>query len=150
MGYIRDHLLTDEHIAYTTKLHWIIFAWPIVFLAVGLGALANQSGVGAVLILVGIIWGLINFIPYNSWEFGVTNRRILIAVHFFGLKSLEIMLSKVESVGVAQGFLGTIFGYGTLLVIGTGGTKEAFPRIADPQEFRKQVQEQIAAQERRT
>jgi hypothetical protein len=37
--------------------------------------------------------------------------------------------------------------YGTLIVSGTGGTKEPFKMIAKPFEFRKQVQEQIAIEQ---
>jgi hypothetical protein len=35
--------------------------------------------------------------------------------------------------------------YGTIVVTGTGGTKEPFKRIAAPLEFRKQVQSRIPA-----
>jgi hypothetical protein len=38
-----------------------------------------------------------------------------------------------------------MFGYGTVVVGGTGGTKEAFPLVTNPQEFRSKVQEQLAA-----
>ena len=37
-------------------------------------------------------------------------------------------------------------GYGTVVVGGTGGTKEAFPLVPGPQEFRTRVQEQLAVQ----
>jgi len=157
VGYISDNLIRGERVAYTTKLHWIIFGWPVVFLVCGIVAMANHSRVGGFLvsageflIAIGIVWGLIKFIRYTGAEFGVTNRRVLISVRVIGQRSLEIMLPKVEGIGVSQDLFGRIFGYGSIVVIGTGGTKEEFHTIAAPQEFRKQVQEQIAAQEQRT
>jgi hypothetical protein len=36
-----------------------------------------------------------------------------------------------------------MLGYGTVIVRGTGGTPETFIKIANPQDFRKNVQEQI-------
>jgi hypothetical protein len=36
-------------------------------------------------------------------------------------------------------------GYGTITVVGTGGTKEAFRLISNPLEFRRQVQASIVA-----
>jgi hypothetical protein len=42
------------------------------------------------------------------------------------------MLDKVESIGVDQGMLGRMFDYGTIVVSGSGGTKEGFPNIAAP------------------
>ena len=50
-------------------------------------------------------------------------------------------LSKIESVNIDQSILGRILGYGTIHIIGTGGTKEAFPQIQKPLEFRKKFQE---------
>ena len=39
--------------------------------------------------------------------------------------------------------MGRVMGYGTIVVIGTGGTSEPFHKIAHPLEFRNQVQQQI-------
>lgn len=45
-----------------------------------------------------------------------------------------------------QGILGRIFGYGTIIVTGTGGTKEPFRNIAAPLEFRRMVQQTVSSQ----
>jgi hypothetical protein len=45
---------------------------------------------------------------------------------------------------VEQGIIGRIFGFGSITVSGTGGVKNPFHKIADPLEFRKVAQEQIA------
>jgi hypothetical protein len=60
-------------------------------------------------------------------------------------RSLEIMLPKVESIGIEESFWGRLLGYGTVVVHGTGGTPEPFRKIAHPNQFRQQVQEQIDA-----
>ena len=44
-----------------------------------------------------------------------------------------------------KGIGGRMLGYGTSIVIGTGGTQEPVDRIARPLEFRRKVQEQIVA-----
>jgi hypothetical protein len=59
--------------------------------------------------------------------------------------SLETLLSKIESVAVEQSILGRTLDFGTIVISGTGGSKEPFHRIAEPMQFRRQVQEQIAA-----
>jgi uncharacterized membrane protein YdbT with pleckstrin-like domain len=59
-------------------------------------------------------------------------------------RTVEMMLSKIEGVGVDQTLFGRIGNYGTVIVSGTGGTKEVFDEIADPLEFRRQVQTQLA------
>jgi uncharacterized membrane protein YdbT with pleckstrin-like domain len=47
--------------------------------------------------------------------------------------------SKVESVDVDQSILGRIFGYGTVLVRGTGGSLEPLASISDPLTFRSYI-----------
>ncbi|HLB87563.1 MAG TPA: PH domain-containing protein [Terriglobales bacterium] len=78
-------------------------------------------------------------------EFGVTNKRVLAKVGTVSCRSMEILLTKVEGMSVNQGILGRILGYGAIVVNGTGGTKERFGMVAEPFDFRKRVQEQVAA-----
>src|SRR5262249_21932773 len=77
--------------------------------------------------------------------FAVTDKRVVIKVGWIRRRTLETMLSKVEGVGVDQSLTGRMLGYGSIEVTGTGGTREEFARIADPLEFRRQVQAAISA-----
>lgn len=146
MGYIEQNLIAGETVAYRTRLHWIIFLWPAVLLAIALFSfLGRDGGTGGLFLIVGLLWGLSSYINFTSSEFGVTNRRVLIKVGFIRRHSLELLLSKVEGIGVDQGIPGRIFGYGTIIVSGTGGTKEVFRGIPAPLEFRRMVQQQTAS-----
>ena len=49
--------------------------------------------------------------------------------------------SKIESVNVDQSVMGRILGYGSITIVGTGGTRETFHNISSPLEFRKAFQE---------
>ena len=51
-------------------------------------------------------------------------------------------LAKVENIQVDQSILGRWFGYGKIIVVGTGGTHEEFSFIDAPYDFRKAVQSQ--------
>lgn len=44
---------------------------------------------------------------------------------------------------MSETVLGRMLGYGTIVVIGTGGTPEPFHQVAHPLEFRSRVQQQI-------
>ncbi|MCH8814830.1 MAG: PH domain-containing protein [Chloroflexi bacterium] len=54
---------------------------------------------------------------------------------------LEMNVDKIESVNVKQTILGRILGYGTVTIIGTGGTSEPFTFISKPLDFRKAFQQ---------
>lgn len=90
--------------------------------------------------LPGLLSAVVNIL---TSEFGVSNKRVLMKTGFIARHSLETLLGKVESISVHQGLLGRLLGFGTIIIGGTGGSKEAFFAIRDPLEFRRQVQEQI-------
>jgi uncharacterized membrane protein YdbT with pleckstrin-like domain len=79
----------------------------------------------------------------NATEMVVTNRPVVIKTGLTSRKTIEMLLNKVESIEVSETSFGRMLGYGTIVVIGTGGTSELFHRIAHPLEFRSQVQQQI-------
>jgi len=108
--------------------------------------LTSRYAVAAwVLIPLGLFLLVFAFINYFSSEFGVTNKRVLIKTGFMGTHSFEMLLAKVEAIGVDQTLVQKIFNYGTIVISGTGGSKEKLPQIKGPFEFRRQVQQQIAA-----
>lgn len=75
-------------------------------------------------------------------EVAVSNKRVLIKRSLLSRRSIEVLLPKVESVGVDESLFGRTLGYGTVIVRGTGGTFETFQKIAHPNELRRQVQQQ--------
>ena len=162
MGYIENNLVPGETVLYKTRLHWIVLLGPLVaailLAAIGLvlcvtgyqtsGASALNSPmviVGAILLVVAVVLVGIGRVRQNSTEVALTSKRVLIKTGFVSRKSIEVLLSKVESIGVDESGMGRMLGYGGVIVRGTGGTFETFSRIAHPNEFRKQVQQQIGA-----
>ena len=150
MSYVDDQLLPGERVQYRAHLHKLIYAWPALF-AAGMMALAvwafssGTAWAGLLAIAAGFVPLLIAHIKYTSSEFAVTDKRVIIKVGWIRRRTLETMLGKVEGIGVEQGFIGRMLGFGTITVTGTGGTKEPFPKIARPLEFRRQVQGQVTA-----
>lgn len=144
--YIDENLAKDEKLIYETKLHWIIFAWSVFWLFIGLVSLAGgpaTHGASVGFFLLGIVLGLVNFQNRRSSEFALTDKRILIKVGVFSIKTLETQLNKISNISVNQGILGRILGYGSLLIASTGGVKETYTRIENPIEFKKKIQEHI-------
>jgi membrane protein YdbS with pleckstrin-like domain len=159
VGYLDQSLTSGEVVLYRTRLHWSVLFWPLaatVLLgaaAVGLfvaAARANAEGrpgpfvvAGLACLLVAAMALVIGQVRRSSTEMAVTNRRVLMKTGMLGRRTVELMLSKVESIGVDQGAWGRLVGFGKVTVRGTGGTCELFERIDQPLEFRRQVQEQI-------
>ena len=162
MDYIEKNLVPGESVLYKTRLHWIVMIWPLIAGVVlgGIGLVfcvggyeASSKGgsypgmiiVGLLLLVTAVVLFGMGFVRQNSTEVAVSNKRVLIKTGFVSRKSIEVLLSKVESIGVDESGLGRMLGYGSVIVRGTGGTLETFSRIAHPNEFRRQVQQQIGA-----
>jgi membrane protein YdbS with pleckstrin-like domain len=150
MSYVEKNLISGEKLVYRTGIHWIVLFWPFVFAVLiggaGVAVYIYRNDLwwaGAVLVAIAVIVLIIAGFRRNSTEMAVTNRRVIIKTGVASRRSLEIMLPKVESIGIDETAGGRMLGYGTVTIHGTGGTPEPFRLIAHPSEFRKQVQQQI-------
>ena len=160
MGYIEKNVVPGETLAYRTGCHWIVMLWPLVggavlgfvgFAFFAGGGMATRNGgryegamVWGALALLGAV-ALIGggIIRRFATEVAVSNQRVLIKTGLLSRRSVEVLLPKVESIGVEESFVGRILGYGSVIVRGTGGSFETFDKIAHPNDLRRRVQEQL-------
>lgn len=170
MSHITDNLVPGETLLFETRHHWVVLIGPLlvsILLAVpGAAMLLGSTGhdplgmtsfyatigpqVSLVLGLILVVTALVIFgyglAKRNATQMAVTNKRVLLKTGMASRRTLDLMLSKVESIGVDETVLGRMLGYGTVHLRGTGGTPESFTKISHPQEFRRHVQEQIGTQ----
>jgi uncharacterized membrane protein YdbT with pleckstrin-like domain len=167
MSYVTKSLVPGETLLFDTRHHWVVLLGPLLLsllfgipgIALIADAIAAKDGngiqalnsvgqerltaIGAVLLVVALITFGYGLTKRNATEMAVTNRRVLIKTGMTSRRTLDLMLSKVESIGVEETFMGRMLGYGSVIVRGTGGTPESFVMIAHPQQFRQAVQQQI-------
>jgi uncharacterized membrane protein YdbT with pleckstrin-like domain len=156
VSYVESQLLSGETVIYRGHLHKLMFTIPVILGVVtvvsALGALAASAEIGVWLVVAGVFavaatsW-VMAWITYSTSEFAITNKRVVIKVGWIRRRSLETLLSKIEGISVDQGVGGRVLDYGTITITGTGGTRESFPRIAAPLEFRRQVQDVVSRNE---
>jgi uncharacterized membrane protein YdbT with pleckstrin-like domain len=153
MSYVESNLVPGETVIYQTRLHWIVMLGHLFvgFLLLGLpGALLlyyayTQHGmdISVALLVCGAIVILMGMVRRNATEMAVTNRRVVIKTGLMSRKTIEMLLNKVESIEVTETTFGRMLGYGTIVMIGTGGTSDPFRKVAHPLQFRSHVQQQI-------
>jgi uncharacterized membrane protein YdbT with pleckstrin-like domain len=162
MSYVESNLVPGEVLIYETRLHWIVMLWHMILgcLLLGLpGVLLlyyalTHTGIetetlhvmeagGVALLVSGSVAILMGMLRRSATEMAVTNRRVVVKTGLASRKTIELLLDKVESIEVSETPFGRLLGYGTIVLIGTGGTPEPFHQVAHPLEFRSQVQQQI-------
>jgi len=154
MSYVEKHLIEGETIVYETRLHWVVLVAPILlgilFGLTGLGmfilsaqATGNKSAahqpmmiLGAAFFAIALLFIVRGVLMRNATEMTVTNKRVFVKVGLAARRTIELLLSRVESIGVQESVMGRMLGYGTVIVHGTGGTPEIFNMVAHPLEFR--------------
>jgi uncharacterized membrane protein YdbT with pleckstrin-like domain len=150
VGYVERHLLPNEHVVYKTRLHWVLFVKPVALILAGtvLTVVLRQVAeppwlwmVGAAVVLAGVGWWLVHYVEVMTSEFAVTSTRLILKVGLISRYTTELLLTKVESIGVQQGLTGRVLNFGDLTVTGTGGAREVFRRVRDPIGFRNHVQQ---------
>jgi len=118
-AYVNNNLIRGEVVVYETTYHWIIFFSLKALITLFISPLMDR-------------W---------TDEFAITNKRIIIKTGLIGRRTIELNLSKIESVNVDQSIFGRILGFGSVQIVGTGGTRETFTNINNPITFRKRFQE---------
>jgi uncharacterized membrane protein YdbT with pleckstrin-like domain len=142
-SYVQSNLIPGEQVVYQTKVHPIVFLSPAAFVIGGIVfGILGMPPAGLAFLVIGVVLFAAAWIRQWSSEFAVTNKRVIIKVGLISRRTIEINMSKVESVEINQDIFGRLLNYGTIIVIGTGGTREPFALIDDPLAFRRAVQSQ--------
>jgi uncharacterized membrane protein YdbT with pleckstrin-like domain len=71
----------------------------------------------------------------------VTNKRVIAKTGFISRKTIEMNLTKVESMQVDQGIFGRLLNFGSLKINGTGASNAPITGISAPLEFRRSFME---------
>jgi uncharacterized membrane protein YdbT with pleckstrin-like domain len=146
LSYIDRNLIAGERIVYRTRLHWLVLLPPLLIILVVLLPLCwylaqgENRSLAWIPLLLAVLILLPAIIKRRSSDFAVTNKRVMMKSGVFTTHSVELLLNKIEAIGVDQSFIGRLFGYGNIVVTGSGGTHEAFSNIQGPLEFRRAVQ----------
>ncbi|MES2253751.1 MAG: PH domain-containing protein [Pseudomonadota bacterium] len=139
-SYVDSNLNPGEQVVYRGTVHWIVYLLPVMMLCFGVPLIGASERFGIALAGGGLLAAAAAWIRQTSSEFAVTNRRVIVKTGLLSRRTIEINISRVESVGVDQDIFGRLFNYGSITVIGTGGTREPFTLIDNPQQFRRMVQ----------
>ncbi|MBA6254409.1 MULTISPECIES: PH domain-containing protein [unclassified Colwellia] len=125
-SYVISNLIKDEEVVYEGKTS----VWSLLpKILIGLLLLPVYG--------IGLIFWASAAIAYYTTELAITNKRVIAKFGLIRRDTVEMNISKVESIQVEQGIIGRIFNFGSIVVAGAGDPKAPIPGISTPLEFRK-------------
>ncbi len=145
-------LLPDEHVIYTTGLHWVVYRYGLSLLLYGAlieiyadpvittvwgAAVARWVSLpvelfGNLLILAGAMQLFFALLRRASTEIVVTNQRVIAKSGVVAVRVYQTMVKKVTSVNIEQSVMGRIQGYGNVTVLASGGDLPEIDHVDDP------------------
>ncbi len=139
--------MAGERILFRAKVSSTVFIGPIVLGLIGVCTAQVLRVTWAVpdaivAVLIGLatacfICFILLFIVFMTAEVAVTDRRVIGKVGWVWTRSVDLLLTKVESVSINRGIFGLLYDYGTVTISGTGQTSVPFLGIDEPEEFRR-------------
>jgi membrane protein YdbS with pleckstrin-like domain len=151
MAYYTKVLQPDETVKVIGRLHWWIYGRGAVVLLIAVGVFIASYWVldptwqgyvqiaAAAIAVVGLILVLVAWIQRHATEIVVTDRRVIFKRGLLTRHTVEMNVTKIETVDVEQGLGGRIWGYGTVLIRGTGVGIEPLVRVGSPISIRNAI-----------
>jgi uncharacterized membrane protein YdbT with pleckstrin-like domain len=128
MRYIDQSLAPGETVIQRGK-------WPTVF---WVGAWLALLVLG--IAIVGVVIFIVAAVHMLTTDFAVTNRRVVIKRGWLNRRTQELAVESVEGVSLRQSLIARLFGYGRVIVTGTGEGTLVFPPMAHPVTFRRAIE----------
>ena len=136
--------MAENNIVYQARLHFIIFFWPVALLLVGvyLGLeFRALRDVATFFIVFSIVWVIMVWLTYHFSSLIIKSNQVILCSGILVRKTLDIPLSKVESIDIRQSILGSLLQYGSLVITGTGGSRQFINNIAKPLTCRRYIEQ---------
>ena len=154
MAYYTKVLRPDETVHFMGHVHWLIYARALIFLGLTIlllvgSLMASQNptnDISTMLAIAAAVTGVISLVCFlgagirrATTEIVVTDRRVIYKKGLLSRHTVEMNITKIETVDVEQSIAGRLMGFGTVLIRGTGAGFEPLRRIADPLALRSAI-----------
>ena len=134
---------TENVIVYQARLHWILFLGPVglVIFAWFMDYYCHAPvQIGWTVGGLAVIWEFMVWLTYQFSFLNIMKNRIVMCSGILVRQTLDIPMNKIESVDIRQSILGSILQYGSLVITGTGGTRQSINFIDKPLTCRRYIE----------
>ncbi|MBI2785427.1 MAG: PH domain-containing protein [Legionella longbeachae] len=137
----------DSNIIFFSRMHWIIFFWPVVALCAALVItfyIESFRQVGYGFAAVALIWVAMTWMTYYFSSLTIKKNQVIIRTGVLVRHTIDIPLSKIEAIDIRQSIFGSILSYGVVCITGTGGTRRIINFLHNPLTCRRYIEHLIS------
>lgn len=140
-----EHIVHVGRVSLLSILSSLLGGTFLIVVAIGLllmpvGSPYVTHALAGIAAALGVLVIVVALVRRSSTELAVTNRRVIAKFGLIARSTVEMNLAKIESVRVEQTVMGRLFGFGSIIVTGTGSTMDPIRFIADAIAFRQAIQ----------
>lgn len=136
--------MTESNVVYLARLHWVLFFWPVVLACVAMliGIEIHQlKEVALFFLLFALVWGIMNWVNYHFSSLTIKKKQVILRTGILVRQTIDIPLAKIETIDIRQSVIGSLFRYGTLIITGTGGTRQMINFLDKPLTCRRYIEQ---------
>jgi hypothetical protein len=133
-------LTADEQIIAAAKIHDAIYWKSVAVFILGMILLIGIfQNLGFLLMFVGLVMFGLAHLTKTYLVLTATNKRIFVRSGYLYTDMVELRYTQVESIEVGITPIGQMFGYGSIIVSGTGQRRIIVPFVSNAIGFRRRV-----------
>lgn len=134
----------QEKYVYQARLHWIIFIWPIALALFGIWLsfeFPRLQQASLFVVGMGFLWFCLMLLTYRFSSLTIKKTQVILRKGILVRQTMDIPMSKIESIDIRQSIIGTLFSYGSLVITGTGGTQQWMTYVSKPLTCRRHIEQ---------
>jgi uncharacterized membrane protein YdbT with pleckstrin-like domain len=135
---------TESNVIYFTRLHWVIFFGPLLGLGIAIALyvyIVQLRQVSLILIVFALLWIVMTWFTYYFSSITIKKKQVILRTGIIVRQTVDIPLSKIETIDIRQSIFGSMLRYGALVITGTGGTRHLINFIHHPLTCRRYIEQ---------
>jgi len=137
--FVKNKLLLTVIILCPVLLLMRLFYADIWFLDFSWKTITNLKFILLTLLAISVVHIITQIAEYACEEYYITNKRLIIKKGIFIDDITDIPIEKLEGLALIQGFWGSVFNYGTIRVLGLGGSRPCLITVEKPYAIRRKI-----------
>jgi uncharacterized membrane protein YdbT with pleckstrin-like domain len=142
----------DEKLEYLSTVHWVVYWHAVAFAVLAVAAIAVKAALHlqarqeVACLAAATLFAVLAVVSFlRAWlrrigtEIVVTNLRVIYKRGLLSRSTVEMNVSKIETVDVEQSLWGRLLDYGNVVIRGSGGTFEPLVGVQAPLKMRNAI-----------